>query len=976
MAEDSLKANDDKYRIVFDGANDAIFIHDMQSRILEVNATACERLGYRHSELLSMTVNQVHTSESGQYLPEHFQKLRAQGHHSFESVQLRKDGMHVPTEVNARPIEWDGEAAILSICRDLTERKRAESYWEMSREVLQILNDSEGAQDYIKRVLEVLKARTGFDAVGIRLQDGDDFPYIDQQGFSQDFYQMENTLVKRGPDGHACRDENDKVMLAGTCGLVISGKYDSDDAHFTPGGSYWVNDSLYLLDTLPLAGLVCCRRNQCIYHNYSSYALVPIRNKERIVGLIHFSDRRKGCFTLNTIEILEGIASHIGTVLVRKQAEEDLLAEQKRLADVIEFLPDATLAIDAAGRVIIWNKAIEEMTGIPAEEMIGKGNYAYAVPFLGAEQPLLVDMLSADIDEIKARYPLAIREGDTLVAQMFCTCLCSEKGTWYFAKASPLRDQFGNIVGAIESIRNISDSKQTEEELRKVIARFKALFNATSDSVILVQPNGMILDLNENAAGRRNVAKSLMRGQSLFDFLPPETAAVRRKAIEQILNEKRLIEYDETRNDKHYRIRLFPVMDDQGNVVQVASFSKDITESKQADEENKRLQAQLTQSQKMEAIGTLAGGIAHDFNNILSAILGNAEMARGASLPGSSAAQYLDKVMKASHRAASLVKQILTFGRRAATERVALKPAAVVEEAIKLLRPSLPSTIEVKLQIHYPSGTILADPTEVHQIIMNLSTNAFHAMEQAGGTLDISLMDCKLTRKDLRRQPKAQPGSFVVLSVGDTGPGIGEEIRDKIFDPYFTTKGVGKGTGLGLAIVHGIVTSYGGFITCESEPGKGTVFRVHFPAIKDEVFPEAKPVERVLPGRERILFVDDEEMLTDLGKVMLEQLGYEVTTQTSSLDALAAFQDQPNRFDAVITDQTMPNLTGMELTRRILHIRPDIPIIVCTGYSTTINEEQAKAEGVREFAIKPLTKNMIATLLRKILDEEKEKNLI
>jgi len=244
---------------------------------------------------------------------------------------------------------------------------------------------------------------------------------------------------------------------------------------------------------------------------------------------------------------------------------------------------------------------------------------------------------------------------------------------------------------------------------------------------------------------------------------------------------------------------------------------------------------------------------------------------------------------------------------------------------------------------------------------MTLCTNAFHAMEQTGGTLEIILEDRDFSQENLQYQPGVTPGKFVLISVSDTGLGIEPEIVDKIFYPYFTTKEIGQGTGLGLAVMHGIVASYGGFITCESGIGKGTVFRVFFPALDEDIVSEAKPIDAAPPGTERILFIDDEEMLVDSGKRMLERLGYDVTIQTSSLEALAIFQNHPERFDAVITDQTMPDITGMDLARQILLIRPDIPIILCTGYSTLINEEQSKVQGVKGFAVKPLSKMDIAT---------------
>ena len=368
----------------------------------------------------------------------------------------------------------------------------------------------------------------------------------------------------------------------------------------------------------------------------------------------------------------------------------------------------------------------------------------------------------------------------------------------------------------------------------------------------------------------------------------------------------------------------------------------------------------------MEAVGTLAGGIAHDFNNILSAIIGFSEMARDKTPEGWPARRHMERVFSAGLRGRELVKRILTFSRQAEQEKHPLKIATVVEETLKLLRASLPSTVKIRTHLQSEKGFVLADPTQIQQVVMNLCTNAAHAMQEKGGTLDIELGDHRVPPSNGSEGMK--PGLYVRLAVRDTGVGIPAGIMDKIFDPFFTTKKRGDGTGLGLSVVHGIVKQHNGHITAESVPGRGSTFTVYLPKIAEQ--PEVKTAgEEYIPtGRERILFIDDEEDLAAMGNEMLTDLGYQVFSRTEAREALALFRLDPSRFDLVITDQTMPEMTGKELVEEILTIRADTPIILCTGFSQVIDGDKAKAVGVRAFAMKPLTKREIARTIRDVLD--------
>jgi CheY-like chemotaxis protein len=372
----------------------------------------------------------------------------------------------------------------------------------------------------------------------------------------------------------------------------------------------------------------------------------------------------------------------------------------------------------------------------------------------------------------------------------------------------------------------------------------------------------------------------------------------------------------------------------------------------------------------MEAIGTLAGGIAHDFNNILGIILGYIEMSLLDASGNSSLRTNLEHIRKATHRATDLVKQILAFSRKSEQERMALQLIPIIKESLKLLRASLPSTIEIRQKFGLTTGEdrVMADPTQIHQVLMNLCGNASHAMRENGGVLEISLSARVLRVEETESIGELIPGKYIEAIIRDTGHGIAPAIIDRIFEPYFTTKGLGEGTGLGLSVVHGIVKSHGGSITVESELGKGTEFRILLPKV--EIYAKAGTQEiPVLPrGTESILFVDDEEGLVNIGKQMLERLGYNVVVRTSSIEALEAFRRQPEKYDLILTDQTMPHMTGMNLAREVLRIRPEMPIVLCTGFSEIITAESVKAMGIRKLLMKPLVMSDVALAVRHSLD--------
>jgi PAS domain S-box-containing protein len=385
--------------------------------------------------------------------------------------------------------------------------------------------------------------------------------------------------------------------------------------------------------------------------------------------------------------------------------------------------------------------------------------------------------------------------------------------------------------------------------------------------------------------------------------------------------------------------------------------------------QRQRLEAQLRQLQKMQALGTLVGGIAHDFNNILAAILGYTELASFKVPQQSPIQRYLDAVLTAAKRARDLVQQILAFSRQTAVERRPVQLGAVVREALSLLRASFPSTIEIRHAIAMQGGAVLAHPTQIHQMLMHLGANAEYAMRKTGGVLEVRLEAIELGDVAAAIHPHLVPGSYVRLTVRDTGHGMTSEVLERIFEPFFTTQAVGEGTGMGLAVVHGIVTSHGGTITVDSTPGQGTAFVIYLPRVPEPVADDVGVPEAASQGMGRILFVDAEEGVVRLGRELLSPLGYEVVICTSSSEALAAFRAVPEQFDLVITDQTMPSMTGAVLAQELRRIRADIPILLCTAFSPTIDAKKAKGLGIDAFLRKPIEVREWALTIQRVLEQ-------
>jgi PAS domain S-box-containing protein len=519
---------------------------------------------------------------------------------------------------------------------------------------------------------------------------------------------------------------------------------------------------------------------------------------------------------------------------------------------------------------------------------------------------------------------------------------------------------------------NLAELAQREEELRESEERFRILFEHAPDPFFFIKSDGALVRGNKAGQQFTGYSEDELVGKNIMEIglisaedLPRAGSFLKQSQNGEPTGPSEIALYHKNGGAIYAEISTHSVSIKGEKFV--LGIARDITDRKKEEQERKKLEDQLQQAQKMEAIGTLAGGIAHDFNNILGAVMGYAELAlaevENKSLPD----QYMREVLHAGRRAKDLVKQILTFSRQTDQERTPVLVRLIVKEVVKLLRASLPSTIEIHQNIQ-SDALVMGDPTQIHQVMMNLCTNAGYAMRDQGGQLTVNLEPVELDPEFTVRHPNLKSGPYLKLTVSDTGPGIPESELDRIFEPFFTTKVKGEGTGMGLAVVHGIVTGHGGDIFVRSEPGQGTTFTVFFPAVERRIEPETRLEIPPPPGTESILFVDDELALANAGKHMLESLGYDVITRTNSLEALELFEYQPDRFDLVITDMTMPGLTGDQLALKLMEIRSDLPVILCTGFSARINEEKALALGIRAFVSKPVLKRQIAETIRMVLD--------
>lgn len=678
----------------------------------------------------------------------------------------------------------------------------------------------------------------------------------------------------------------------------------------------------------------------------------------------NFNDDKKSKDQL--LEELKDIRQHVSNleqkISTQNDAKEALKKSEEQFRLIAENISDniGITTFDLHAKYIYVSPSVQDTLGYKPNDLIGKSFFDFVHP---NDRIKLLPILKKYISlKVKNLFTAKV----AIISETIEYRFKNKHGKWHYLQSNI------NVVGEnlISVSRDITKSKSIEKKLKQSESDFRQLFDNSSDAIYIQDVNGKFIDVNQGVVNMYDYPKEYFIGKN-----PGFLSAPGRNDMDKVLGFVKDAFDGKPQQFDFWGIRkngeIFP------KIVRVKSgfymgqkviitFATDITERYNSEKEKNTLIEQLQQAQKMEAIGTLAGGIAHDFNNILSAIMGYTELTLKNSDNATKVKKYTKNVMKASVRAKDMVKQILAFSRKNKFSLTEVFISGIIDETIRFLKSSLPATIEIKSDIEKNLNPVLANPTQINQILMNLCTNSAHAMKKKGGILSISLINIIVTNNN---DIGLEPGEYQLLKVEDCGIGIEAEVLNKIFDPYFTTKNVGEGTGLGLAVVYGIIKGYGGNINVKSEVGKGTIVEVYFPVLKEIKEPNETIVEKmsVESGNERILFVDDEPYIAEMSNDLLKDSGYNVKTVTNSIDALKIFKSEPDKYDLLITDMTMPNMTGLDLSEEMHRLRPNLPIIICTGFSEKISEYNYKSMGVNALLMKPVESKKLLDTIKNVL---------
>lgn len=643
-----------------------------------------------------------------------------------------------------------------------------------------------------------------------------------------------------------------------------------------------------------------------------------------------------------------------------KEAEEALKESERQLADIIEFLPDATFVIDHVGTVIAWNRALEAMTGVKAEEMLGKGNYEYALPFYGERRPILIDLVLTSRNDLLETYKDVERQGNILVGEVYIPSLRG-KEAYLMGTASALHDSRGNIIGAIESIRDVTEQKMSEKYLQESEEKYRLLVENSTDGILIAQDD-VIKFPNPTTLKILGYSADELADIPFTSIIHPEDRDVVYDLYRRRLNGENVISPYAfraiTKNNEELWLEISHVVVAWEDHSAALCFIRDITHQK-------KLELKLQEAQKMEAIGTLAGGIAHDFNNILMSIQGYVSLVLLDRDVGYAGRQKLHNIEDQVQSGASLTRQLLGFARGGKYEVKTTDLNEIISRSATMFGRTK-KEIQLHLKLSKELRPVDVDRSQIEQVFMNLYVNAGQAMS-AGGDLSIETHNIDIDENFIRPY-RVEPGAYIKISVTDTGVGMDERTRDRIFEPFFTTKAMGRGVGLGLASVYGIIKGHKGMIDVTSELGNGTTFHIYLPVSKGTIIREEIHQEEIIRGSETILLVDDEEAVLDVNREILEMLGYTVVSARNGMEAIDIYKKDKDRIEVVLLDMIMPGMSGGEVYDVLKEIDPVVKVILLSGYSIDGRATKILEKGCQAFLQKPFNVADLSGKVRKIID--------
>lgn len=1000
---------------IIDSAADPILVKDRQHRWVLLNKATCALMGLSRDDLLGKTDYDLFPKSEADVFWEKDELVFHSGAENVNEEKITDGNGLVHTIVTKKTLYTDakGEQFIVAVIRDITDRKLAEEALKISEEKYRTIfeNATEGIfqttpEGKYLNMNPAFARMFGFSSpqemmnavrdigseIYVKPSDRDEMvcmlrEHDKLEGYEVEVFRKDRTRFWISINIHTVRDAAGNILYLEGTNVDITDRKNAENALRKSEARYRrLHDSI--MDAFVTSSwdgnLLECNKPYLDMVGYEADEIKGLNFRditpekwhafeERIIqeevlvrgySDIYQKEYRRKDGTVFPVELRtyllrddegepKGMWAIIRDITERKRGEEALQESELRFRALAEHSVDIIMRFDRQHRHLYANPKVKSETGIKPEEFIGKTHRE-----LGFPEGLCVLWEDA-IERV-----FQTGQGQQVEFQL-------PTGIWIDWRLAPETDSQGTIMAVITSSRNITQRKQAEEALAESEQRYRQLIDQAVDGIFVVDPLGNYILVNSKFCSMLGYKQDELLGLHMLDTYPDEIKDLGRQNLALVQSGESL-RYERPMRRKDGSVFQVEVSASQLEDGRMQGFIHDITEQKKAESERKKLEDQLVQAQKMESIGTLAGGIAHDFNNILSSVLGFAGLAELKLERGMTTIEdELKGVLDAGLRARDLVRQILTFSRQTGVQKHPLDVSPLIKETMKFLRASLPTTIEIRQDFKtVPPCMVLADPTQVHQIVMNLCTNAAHAMKEEGGVLKVVLKRIELTDKHNKDFKRLNTGQYIHLSVSDTGKGIPPEIIGRIFDPFFTTKERGEGTGMGLSVVHGIVKDMGGDIFVQSDPGIGTRFDVFMPAHEGDTGTSALQHAAARKGTGRILFVDDEDGVLASGYGILKQLGYDVVTTSNPREALELFKAGSEKFDLVLTDMTMPGMTGIQMSKLIHQIRQDIPIVLCTGYSEGLHEDTIRELGIREMVMKPMIAGELAEAVFKALTSD------